>query len=193
MKNICVFCGSSKGNLSVYEEEAKHFGKLIGEKGKTLIYGGGNVGLMGLIADTVLEYGGEVIGVIPDFLMKKEVGHLALSELIIVKSMHERKKRMAELADSFVAMPGGFGTLEELAEVSTWVQLELIKKPIAVLNVQGFYDHYFRQLDVMVEHGFLLQQNRNMIMDISSVESIIDRLSHHRFDDFSIWDELKKT
>lgn len=193
MNNICVFCGSGRGNESIYYEQATLIGKMIAESGKTLIYGGGKIGLMGAVADAVMAYGGSVIGVIPDFLMKKEVGHLGLSELIVVRSMHERKQKMAELADAFLALPGGMGTLEELAEILTWVQLTIIKKPVALYNLNGFYDHLLAQLDHMVKQGFLKPQNRKSLLTITEAEKILPTLDSYSFDDYTIWDDLDRT
>lgn len=193
IKSICVFCGSSHGTKQIYKESAKSLGALMAQREKRLIYGGGKVGLMGAVADAVMENGGKVTGVIPEFLQKKEVGHNGLSELIVVDSMHERKQKMAELAGAFIALPGGMGTLEELAEISTWVQLELIKKPIALLNIDGFYDHLFAQLDHMVDQGFIRQENRKMLLNASSVEGVLNQLEEFTFGDYSIWDDLDKT
>ena len=193
MKNICVFCGSAHGTKQIYRESAKTLGTLMAHQKKNLIYGGGKVGLMGTVADAVMGNGSEVIGVIPEFLYKKEVGHEGLTELIIVQSMHERKQKMAELADAFIALPGGMGTLEELAEISTWVQLELIKKPIALLNIDGFYDHLFAQFDYMVDQGFVRPENRKMLLNVKSIEEVINQLEQYEFEDYSIWDTLDKT
>lgn len=193
MKNICVFCGSSFGTKQIYRESAKTLGTMMADQKKNLIYGGGKVGLMGTVADAVMENGGEVIGVIPEFLYNKEVGHEQLTELIIVQSMHERKQKMAELADAFVALPGGMGTLEELAEISTWIQLGLIKKPIGILNTDGFYDHLFAQFDHMVDQGFVKQENRKVLLNIKNVEDIIATLGNYVFDDYSIWNDLGKS
>ena len=157
--NICVFCGSSMGFDPVYADSAKELGKLIAEQGHTLIYGGGNVGLMGIVADAVLSNGGRVIGVIPEFLMKREVGHIGVTQLEIVPSMHERKKRMADLSDAFIAMPGGWGTLDETAEILTWKQLELIHQPVGILNTNGFFDSLLSQMKLMVREGFLQPVN----------------------------------
>ena len=164
MLNVCVFCGSSSGVNPIYSEAAKEMGRLIATKGKTLVYGGGNVGLMGVVADEVLLNEGKVIGIIPHFLFEWEVGHKNLTELVKVDSMHERKKMMSDRADAFVAMPGGFGTLEELAEILTWVQLGIIQKPVGILNVNGFFDGLVAQLDHMVMEGFLKQENRNLLI-----------------------------
>lgn len=164
MKNICVFCGSSSGAQQVYTEKAKELGLLIAKQQRQLIYGGGNVGLMGVIADEVMNSGGQVTGVIPHFLFEWEVGHEGLTVLIKVDSMHERKLKMSELADGFIAMPGGFGTLEELGETLTWVQLSIIQKPVGILNVNGFYDHLVAQLDHMVKEKFLKPENRALVL-----------------------------
>ena len=156
---ICVFCGSSSGNNPIYADSAKELGSLIARQKHSLVYGGGNIGLMGIVADSVLENKGEVIGVIPKFLMDREVGHIGLTSLEIVTSMHERKKRMADLSDAFVAIPGGWGTLEEIAEILTWKQLGLISQPVAVLNVNGFFNPLLEQMRLMVKDGFLHEQN----------------------------------
>lgn len=193
MNNICVFCGSSFGNDPLFKEEASRLGRMMAADDKTLVYGGGNVGLMGAIADAVMNAGGRVIGVIPDFLMRKEVGHLGLTELVVVRSMHERKQKMAELADAFVAMPGGFGTLEEVAEILTWVQLGIIKKPVALFNMNGFYDLLLAQLDTMVKQGFLKPQNRKLLLNVEQADQIIPTLESYSFDGYSIWDDLNKT
>lgn len=153
--NICVFCGSSAGSNAQYAETARKLGFLMAGNGHQLIYGGGNIGLMGILADTVLAHGGQVTGVIPDFLMKKEVGHTGLTTLEIVTSMHERKRRMADLADAFIVLPGGWGTLDETAEILTWRQLELIPHPIGIINVAGFFDFLLGQMNHMEAEGFL--------------------------------------
>jgi uncharacterized protein (TIGR00730 family) len=161
--NICVFCGSSIGIDSVYANSAKDLGKLMAQQGHTLVYGGGNVGLMGIIADAVLENGGQVVGVIPDFLMQREVGHYGLTTLEIVPSMHERKKRMADLSHAFIAMPGGWGTLDEIAEILTWKQLGLIDQPVGILNTNGFFDTLISQMKLMVREGFLKPANMESV------------------------------
>ena len=162
--NICVFCGSAIGHNLVFSQTAKELGALIGVNGHTLVYGGGKVGLMGILADSVLKSGGQVIGIIPDFLFKREVAHTGLTELIIVDSMHERKKRMAYHADVFIAMAGGWGTLDELAEILTWRQLTLINKPIGILNTHQFFSPLLQMMKTMVVNGFLNQQNLDKIM-----------------------------
>lgn len=193
MKNICVFCGSSFGADEIYVQEAKRLGEYIAKNNLTLVYGGGNVGLMGTIADEVLKHKGEVIGVIPSFLKEREVGHLGLSQLHVVDTMHERKQLMAQLSDAFIAMPGGLGTLEELAEITTWVQLEIIKKPTAVLNVNGYYDALLRQLDIMTEQGFVRKGNRKNILSDTNVDGLMESLLSFKFDDYSLWSDIDRT
>jgi uncharacterized protein (TIGR00730 family) len=153
--NVCVFCGSSTGLNPVYGEAARQLGSLIGKHSATLVYGGGKVGLMGITADAVMANGGNVIGVIPEFLVKREVGHHGVTELEIVDSMHERKNRMADLANAFIAMPGGWGTLEEVSEILTWKQLGLIDQPVIILNINGFFDPLLKQIQSMLDEGFL--------------------------------------
>lgn len=174
--NICVFCGSSTGFNSVYADSARELGRLLAAQHHTLIYGGGNVGLMGIVADTVLENNGRVVGVIPDFLMQKEVGHRGLTELEIVPSMHERKKRMADLSDAFIAMPGGWGTLDETAEILTWKQLGLIQQSVGVLNVNGFFDTLLQQMNFMVKEGFLNPVNLQSVQVSSSPKQLLSLL-----------------
>jgi uncharacterized protein (TIGR00730 family) len=157
--NVCVFCGSGIGHDAVYAEAAKELAALFCKTNTTLVYGGGNIGLMGILADEVLKNQGDVIGIIPDFLVQREVGHHGITRLEIVKSMHERKKRMADLADAFIAMPGGWGTLDELAEILTWKQLKLIHQPIGLLNTNSFFDPLIRQMNHMVDSGFLKEEN----------------------------------
>lgn len=157
--NVCIFCGSGTGKDPVFADSTREVGRLIATSGHSLVYGGGNIGLMGIVADSVLSHGGRVIGVIPDFLMKREVGHAGLTELIVVNSMHERKKRMADLTDVFIALPGGWGTLDELAEILTWRQLGLIDQPIGLLNVNSFFSPLISQVSTMSEAGFLHPAN----------------------------------
>jgi|SRR5690606_2492278 uncharacterized protein (TIGR00730 family) len=174
--NICVFCGSGVGNHSGYANAARELGELMARYGHTLIYGGGNIGLMGIIADAVLENKGKVIGVIPDFLMKREVGHTGLTQLEIVPSMHERKRRMADMADGFLVLPGGWGTLDETAEILTWKQLGLIQQPIGLLNISGFFDTLLAQMTVMVKEGFLKQENLDGLAVADSPQKILDAI-----------------
>lgn len=174
--NICVFCGSSSGNNPIYAQAAQELGLLIAAGNHTLIYGGGNVGLMGLIADAVLEGNGKVIGVIPKFLMDREVGHGGLTSLEVVTSMHERKKRMADLSDVFLAIPGGWGTLEEIAEILTWKQLGLITQPVGVLNTNRFFDPLLAQMKSMVTEGFLREENLASIKSCNSPAELLASL-----------------
>jgi uncharacterized protein (TIGR00730 family) len=177
--NLCVFCGSGTGHNPVYAEAAHTLGKLMAQQQSTLIYGGGNIGLMGIVADQVMLDGGQVIGVIPDFLMQKEVGHKGLTQLEVVGSMHERKRRMADLADAFVALPGGWGTLDELAEILTWRQLGLINAPIAVLNTNHYFDNLLKQMEVMVNEGFLSAQNFTELLVVKTPDSLFTHFQAH--------------
>jgi uncharacterized protein (TIGR00730 family) len=174
--NICVFCGSSTGADPAYAKATKEIGLLISKSKSTLVYGGGNVGLMGILADEVLANNGKVIGVIPDFLMRREVGHTGITQLEIVGTMHERKKRMAEIADVFVALPGGWGTLDELAEILTWKQLGLINQPIGLLNIDVFFDPLIQQMKTMVEKGFLNGINFSSIKISDSPQKLLTSL-----------------
>jgi uncharacterized protein (TIGR00730 family) len=166
MKSICVFCGSSMGNRPEYRKGAEELGRLILERNIRLIYGGANVGLMQVLADLVLQGGGEVIGIMPRLLVEKEVAHLNLTQMHIVESMSERKSLMVELSDAFIAMPGGFGTLDELAEVITYNQLRLTDKPIGILNIAGYFDPLLTFFDHITSEGFLRPEHRqNLIVD----------------------------
>lgn len=157
--NVCIFCGSAAGARKDYADAATEMGGLICKSKSSLIYGGGNIGLMGIVADEVMRLGGNVIGVIPDFLLQREVAHKGITQLEVVNSMHERKRRMADLADAFVAMPGGWGTLDELAEILTWKQLGLIHASVGLLNTQGYFNPLIQQMKLMVEEGFLQARN----------------------------------
>ncbi|AHJ98600.1 LOG family protein [Hymenobacter swuensis] len=176
MKSVAVYCGASSGTNELFAQQATAMGQTLAQRGFTLVYGGGRVGLMGAVADAVMQHGGRAIGVIPDFLADKELAHTGLTELHIVKSMHERKLLMADLAEGFVAMPGGFGTLEELFEVLTWGQLGLHKKPVALLNVAGFYDHLLRALDHMADEGLLRRENRNQLLSNPDPNGLLDEM-----------------
>jgi uncharacterized protein (TIGR00730 family) len=175
--NVCVFCGSSTGKNSLYSGTARNLGTLLATRGHSLVYGGGNIGLMGILADAVLEHGGKAIGIIPDFLMKKEVGHTGLTQLEVVSSMHERKRRMADLADAFVVIPGGWGTLDETAEILTWKQLGLIHQPIGFLNVNGFFNTLLAQMEHMVAEGFLHPNNMGLVKVGQTPELVLDQLN----------------
>jgi uncharacterized protein (TIGR00730 family) len=180
VKSVCVFCGSSAGDRAIYRQTAAAMGEALALRGLTLIYGGGKVGLMGVVADAALAAGGDVVGVIPGFLAAKELAHAGLSMLHIVDSMHERKARMAELADAFVAMPGGFGTLEEFCEVLTWAQLGLHAKPHGLLNIAGYYDSLLTLFDRAVEDGFLGQSYRALILEGHDPSLLLDQLAAYR-------------
>ena len=183
IQTVSVYCGSSLGKNKVYRDEAVVLGNTIVNKGLNLVYGGGNIGLMGVIANTVLQQGGRVTGVLPHFLNKKVVGNLDIHELILVDSMHERKQKISEISDAFIAMPGGLGTLEEVAEMLTWSQLGLSQKPIALYNINGFYDLLLGQFDRMVEDGFLKSENRAMVLSDSNSEKLLKKL--HDFEPIS--------
>lgn len=174
MKRLCVYCGSSPGALPEYCEAARELGALMAARGLELVYGGGNVGMMGEVAQSVLDHGGHVIGVIPRDLVKREVAHTGLADLRIVDSMHERKALMAELADAFLALPGGIGTLEELLEVMTWGQLGLHAKPCGVLNVRGYFDRLLDFLDHVSDQRFLHPDHRSMLLSADRAEDLLE-------------------
>ena len=176
MKSVCVFCGANPGNDPVYAAGARAMGVEIARRGLVLVYGGGAVGLMGVVANAALEAGGEVHGVIPRALREKEIGHNDLTRLEIVDTMHIRKARMAELSEGFVAMPGGIGTFEELFEIWTWGQLGIHDKPLGLLNIAGFYDPLATFLDGTVEAGFLKQAHRAMAMTDTEPATLLDRM-----------------
>lgn len=176
MKRICVFCGSSPGVRPEYADAARAMGRALAGQGMGLVYGGGRVGLMGIVADAVMQAGGEAVGVIPEALMRREVGHQALTELHVVGSMHERKALMADLSDGFVAMPGGYGTFEEFCEVITWSQLGIHPKPCALLNVAGYYDALLAMFDHGVAEGFIRPQHRAMVLTEADPDRLIERM-----------------
>ena len=177
MRSIAVYCGSSSGSKSVYAEGAKSLGQHLAKAKIELIFGAGCVGLMGIVADAVLENGGQATGVIPTFLVKWEVAHKGLTEMIEVETMHERKQIMCDRADAVIVMPGGFGTLDEFFEMLTWAQLGLHKKPIGVLNINGYFDHLFAQLDHMVQEGFLKKQNKDLVIVSDDVNTLLEKLA----------------
>jgi uncharacterized protein (TIGR00730 family) len=180
MKRICVFCGSSPGSRPEYRAAAEELGTELVRRKIELVYGGGNVGLMGVLADAVLRANGEAVGVIPENLMAREVGHNGLTKLHIVRSMHERKALMADLSDAFVAMPGGYGTLEEFCEVVTWAQLGLHAKPCGVLNVLGYYSPLLAMFDHAVEERFLKTENRGLVLARESAAELLRALEEWR-------------
>ncbi len=177
LKRICVFCGSRRGRRPEYVAAARAVGSTLGRRGIGLVYGGGGVGVMGELADAALAHDGEVIGVIPHSLLEWEVGHTRIADLRVVDTMHERKALMASLSDGFIALPGGYGTLEELFEVLTWAQLGLHPKPCGLLNVGGYFDPLLRLVDHMVEEGFLRDEHRSLLLDDTDVEALLARLS----------------
>lgn len=176
---IAVFCGSSSGTDPIYAERARAMGKAIAEAGHGLVFGGGKVGLMGTLADSVLEHGGEVIGVIPHMLKEREVAHTGVTELFVVDDMHQRKARMNSLAKAFIAMPGGPGTLEEIFEVWTWAQLGYHEKPCAFFNVAGYYDPLFSFIDNIRESGFLKAAYRDMLIIDDDPDQILGRFENY--------------
>jgi uncharacterized protein (TIGR00730 family) len=180
MKSLCVYCGASIGVLPMYSEAARLLAKEMFNDNIALVYGGGNVGLMGVIADEMLRLGGEVTGIIPTALLDKEVGHACLTRLHIVKDMHERKAMMAELSDGFVAMPGGIGTLEELFEVLTWSQLGFHGKPIGLLNVEGFYDGLIAFLQHVVAQRFLKPEHASLLLHAPDPKTLLKSLKSFR-------------
>ncbi len=177
IKNICVFCGSSKPNKShEIEDEVRRLGELLFKKNKNLVYGGAKIGLMGIIANTILKKGGHVTGIIPKILSKKEIINKDVSELIIVDNMHDRKKKMYDISDAFIVLPGGIGTLEEFSEITTWKILGIKSKPIFLLNLNGYYDHLFQQFKVMENNNFLYSdifKEISIIKNISDLEPLI--------------------
>jgi uncharacterized protein (TIGR00730 family) len=180
MKRIVVFCGSSAGHDRVYMEQATLLGAALAQKNLTLVYGGAKVGLMGAVADGALKAGGPVIGVLPHFLQQKELAHEGLTELILVDTMHERKTKMNELCDGVIALPGGFGTMEELFEMLTWGQLGLHKKPIGLLNVNGFYDALVELSKTMTSNGFLSAENRDMLLCSTDISDLLQQMEQYQ-------------
>lgn len=174
MKSICVFCGANFNGDVQLKQAIDLLAEIMVNQNISLVFGGGKVGVMGLIADAVLQRGGKAIGVIPGFLMDKEVGHTGLTEMHVVENMHQRKQLMNELCDGIITLPGGFGTLEEFFEVLTWLQLGLHHKPIGLLNVNGFYDFLLKQMDVMVANRFLKPTNRNLVLSSPQPQELID-------------------
>ena len=187
MKSICVYCGANFNGDPVLRTAVENLAQTFVDHDIRLIYGGGSVGVMGIIADEVLKRDGLVTGVIPQFLLDLEVGHKEVTELIVTENMHQRKKKMADLADGFVILPGGFGTLEEFFEVLTWLQLGLHHKAIGVLNVGGFYDHLFAQMDVMVEHRLLKPNNRALVLDSADPAELIGKMMDFKAVPETVW------
>ncbi|HVG77171.1 MAG TPA: TIGR00730 family Rossman fold protein [Patescibacteria group bacterium] len=187
MQRICVFCGSSVGSDPAYAAAARDLGRTLVARGLSLVYGGGHVGLMGVLADAVLAAGGQVAGVIPHALNAREIAHSRLTTLHVVDSMHERKARMAAMSDAFIALPGGFGTYEEFFEVVTWTQLGVHKKPCGILNVAGFYDPVIQLLDHAVREEFVRPQHRQAILVDSNPARLLDALAQVVLPDVPKW------
>lgn len=193
IKRICVFCGSSNGKREVYAEQARALGQTMAANGIGLVYGAGGIGLMGTIADAVIQSSGEVIGIIPYALATKERAHPSV-ETRVVNTMHERKAMMADLSDAFIAMPGGFGTFEELLEIITWGQLGIHQKPIGLLNVEGYYDPLLAMIDRGIEEGFILPHYRNLIVVASKAEALLEKLfSYQPMEGIVKWIEMSET
>ncbi len=191
--SVCVWCGSSTGRDGAHAAAARQVGGLLAERGARLVYGGGRVGLMGVVADAALAAGGAVTGVIPVGLFTREVAHRGLTDLVEVASMHERKQRMADEADAFVALPGGLGTLEELAEMATWAQLGVHDKPIGVLDVGGYWDPLFAMLDRAVDEGFLRPEHAALLVRATDPVELLDRLAAHEPPTVDKWLDLDAT
>lgn len=180
MNKITVFCGSSKGTDDFFEQQAYELGKALAQRGIGLVYGGARVGLMGAVANGAMENNGTVIGVLPVFLKNVELAHENLTELIVVDTMHQRKTKMSDLSDGVIALPGGFGTLEELFEMLTWGQLGLHRKPVGILNVNGFYDELLSFIEKMVEKGFLKQINSDMLLVSDNIDDLLTKMSNYQ-------------
>jgi uncharacterized protein (TIGR00730 family) len=193
VRRVCVFCGSSLGSRPAYADAARGLGEALARRRIGLVYGGGSIGLMGVVADAALAAGGEVVGVIPASLERRELAHGGLTQLHVVGSMHERKARMAELADGFVALPGGMGTLEELAEVLTWAQLGLHRKPCALLDAGGYFRPLIAFLDHAVAEGFVRSEHRAMLLVEEDAEALLDRLARYRPPAVEKWIDRKST
>ena len=193
IKKVCVFCGASPGSDNLYREEAQQFGSILAKNNYELVYGGGSTGMMGFIADACLNAGGKVTGVIPSFLIAKEVGHTGLTEMIEVDSMHTRKQKMADIADAFVALPGGMGTMDELCEIVTWAQLGLHQKPIGILNTADYFTPFIQFLEHMVTQRFLSTDNRKIIVEDKQPEALIEKLLNYNSPKTEKWLDRNKT
>jgi uncharacterized protein (TIGR00730 family) len=187
LKSICVFCGANFNGDPVLKQTVEQLAEIMASRNMDLVYGGGRVGVMGLLADEVLRRGGKVTGIIPQFLMDKEVGHTGLTELHIVKNMHERKQLMNDLCDGIITLPGGLGTLEEFFEVLTWLMLGIHQKPVGLLNINGFYDHLLMQMDLMVEQRFLKPGNRQLLITSTDAIELIDLMENCTLKPDDVW------
>ena len=191
MKSVSVFCGANFNGDPAILKAVNDLAAVFVEKDITLVFGGGRVGVMGLIADAVLKRGGKAIGVIPQFLMDKEVGHTGLTELIITSNMHERKQKMADLSDGVITLPGGFGTLEEFFEVLTWLQLGLHNNPIGLLYIDGFYDPLLAQMEIMVDKKFLKPLNRDLVLSHSDPAELVLLMENFNSNPDEVWFEVR--
>jgi len=187
LEKICVFCGSSDGNDVAITIAAEQMGSLLADRGISLVYGAAKIGVMGSLAKSVLDKHGEVIGIIPEFLKKKEVVHLGLTQLITTVNMHDRKLKMQEVSDGFIALPGGLGTLEELFEILTWLQLGLHSKPIGLLNVNGFYDDLLQLFENMVRKGFVSMENYELLIVDSEADRLLDKMAQFKAPEIPHW------
>lgn len=187
LTTICIYCGSSFGTDPSYERIAREMGTALALRGKTLVYGGAAVGLMGAVADGALSAGGRVVGIMPRGLVEKEIQHRALSELRVVASMHERKAAMIEMADAMIALPGGFGTFEELTEAITWAQLGYHGKPCGLLNAKGFYNGLITLMDTAIAEGFVKAVHRDILVIEDNVEAMLDRIETHQIPRVTKW------
>jgi uncharacterized protein (TIGR00730 family) len=193
LSHICVFCGSSDGNDPSITEGAIRLGKIFAEQNITLVYGAAKIGVMGTLAKSVLEENGKVIGIIPGFLKKKEVVHLGLTKLITTENMHERKLKMQQVSDGFIALPGGFGTLEELFEIITWLQLGLHAKPIGLLNLNGFYDDLINLMETMVRKGLLKMENYELLLVDNNIENLLQKMKDFSTPEIPKWLNTERT
>ncbi len=187
MKGICVFCGANFNGDPLLKQAVEQLAEILVSRNITLVFGGGKVGVMGILADAVLNNGGRAVGVIPQFLMDKEVGHPGLTELHIVDNMHQRKQLMNDLCDGIIMLPGGFGTLEEFFEVLTWLQLGLHNHPVGILNVNGFYDLLLQQMDVMVEQRFLKPANRQLVLTSGDAIELVNLMDNCKVHPDEVW------
>ncbi|MGU3372409.1 LOG family protein [Bacillus mycoides] len=191
MNSICVFCGSNYGESEEYKNTAEKLGEFLSEKNTTLIYGGGKVGLMGSVANSALQAGGNVVGIIPEFLRDKEIAHQGLTDLIVVDSMHSRKQKMSEMADGFIVLPGGYGTYEEMFEVLSWGQIGIHKKPVGLINVDGFFDPLLKMLQHTVDKGFARPENLNLILSSTNIEELFAQMKDYNHVIVNKWVDKK--
>jgi len=191
MEKIAVYCGSSSGSDEIFKIKAFELGNKLAQKNIGLVYGGARVGLMGAVADGALDNGGKVIGVLPRFLAEKELQHQALTEIVLVETMHERKAMMSDLSDGFIGLPGGFGTMEELFEMLTWAQLSLHSKPVGILNINGYYDSLIEFIRTMYKNGFLKEDYLNLLLVGDSTDELIDKMENYEPMKNEKWFEVK--